>query len=225
MDNQSCLVTGRSTPKLPESTSPAAPSCLQSMATIKHWHRDQDIIEQDSESQNWYCLISGSARQSLVRRDGRRQIADVLLPGDFFGFEVARHNWLAVQAMIEGTITASYPRSAIEELADHDPQVAEEVRRRAFQTIRRLQEQMLLVSTMTAAEKVHGFLRYMHGRVPVRRRGIALPVSRYDIADQLGISVETVSRAITTLRKARVIELDGPRNIHLLETEDSSPGA
>jgi CRP/FNR family nitrogen fixation transcriptional regulator len=224
MDSQYYLVPAVDSvsARLPEHTSPAAPPSLQAMAIIKHWHRDQEIIEQDGESQHWYCVISGSARQSLVRRDGRRQIADILLPGDFFGFETSGRHWLAVQAMTEGTITAAYPRSRIEELADRDYLVAREIRRRAFETIRRMQEQMLLVSTMTAAEKVHGFFRYMHGRLPVREDGIVLPVSRYDIADQLGISVETVCRAITSLREAGLIEMDGPRNIQLHERDDGA---
>lgn len=207
-------------PRISEPISPAAPTSLQSMATIRHWRRDQDIIEQDGVLQNWYCVISGAARQVLVRRDGRRQIADILLPGDFFGFEAMGSHWLAVQAMEDDTITASYPKAQIEELADRNQLVAREIRWRAFQTIRRLQEQTLLISKMTATEKVHGFFRYMHHRLPVRSDVMALPISRNDIADQLGISVETVSRAITSLRNAGVIEMDGPRNIHLLEADD-----
>ncbi|HTJ57194.1 MAG TPA: cyclic nucleotide-binding domain-containing protein [Devosiaceae bacterium] len=219
MDNRNYLAPGRHTvPDAPLELTWSAAAALQSMATVKYWHRDQEIIEQDSESKHWYCVISGSARQSLVRRDGRRQIADILLPGDFFGLEVVNgHHWMAVQALTEGTVTASYPRPRIEALADRNHLVAQEIREQAFRTIRRLHEQTLLVGTMTAEEKVHGYFRYMHGRLRERESDIALPVSRYDIADQLGISVETVCRAITSLRNAGVIDMDGPRNFHLRE--------
>ena len=198
-------------------TSTAA-QILAPFAKIKRWPRDQDIIYQGNNADDWYCVISGACRQCMVQPDGRRRIVDLLLPGDFFGFAAGSAHRFAVQAIAADTIVASYSRSQIEAAADADPLVARAIRERAFSTIARLQEHLLIVGTMTAAEKVRAFLCYMFERLPNSRdSGITLPVSRYDIADQLGISAETVSRAITELKGLGTIHLGGPRNLQTIE--------
>ncbi|MDC9822667.1 cyclic nucleotide-binding domain-containing protein [Devosia sp. ZB163] len=194
------------------------PQILRPFARIKRWPRDQDIVYQGNSADDWYCVISGACRQYMVRPDGRRRIVDILLPGDFFGFTVETAHRFAVQAIAADTIVASYSRSQIEAAADADPLVARAIRERTISTIARLQEHLLVVGTMTAAEKVRAFLSNMFDRLPNRRgSGITLPVSRYDIADQLGISAETVSRAITELRVLGTIHLGSPRNLQTIE--------
>jgi CRP/FNR family nitrogen fixation transcriptional regulator len=199
---------------LPHIDSPSAPAVLQQIATVRLVRREQTIIEQNSEGDSWFCVISGAARQFTINSGGRRQIVDLLLPGDFFGFGPDNHARFAVQAITDDTIVARYPRLQLEALADSDARVARELRVRLSDTIARLQEQALLASTMTATEKVRAFLIHMIGRHPARDEDTTyLPMTRYDIADQLGISVETVSRSITELRSSGVIELAGPRTI------------
>lgn len=194
------------------------PQILGPFAKVKRWPRDQDIIYQGNTADDWYCVISGACRQCMVQPDGRRRIVDILLPGDFFGFAAGSAHRFAVQAIAADTIVASYSRSQIEAAADADPLVARAIRERAFSTIARLQEHLLVVGTMTAAEKVRAFLCYMFERLPNHREGgITLPVSRYDIADQLGISAETVSRAITELKGLGTIHLGSPRNLKTIE--------
>lgn len=203
-------------------TSPVPPPALQSFASIKRWPRDHDIVLQDGVSDNWYCVVSGAARQYIIRPDGRRQIIDILLPGDFFGFSPTDKHRFAVQAVHDDTIVASYSKRRIEALADADPQISREIRARMYETIYRLQEHLLIVSTMTATEKVRAFLSHMSARLPgIHSDGIILPVSRYDIADQLGIAVETVSRAVTELKTSGVIQLDRPRAVQMVARSDS----
>lgn len=195
-----------------------APQILQPFARIKRWRRDQDIVCQGNTADDWYCVISGACRQCMVQPDGRRRIVDILLPGDFFGFTVGSAHRFSVQAIAADTIVASYSRIQIEAEADADPRIARAIQHRTFSTIARLQEHLLVVGTMTAAEKVRAFLCYMFERLPNHRgSGITLPVSRYDIADQLGISAETVSRAITELKELGTIHLGSPRNLQTIE--------
>ncbi|MDB5542521.1 MAG: FixK family transcriptional regulator [Devosia sp.] len=200
----------------PKYSLPTPPLALQSYANIKRWPRDQDIVYQDEWAEDLYCVISGAARQCIVRPDGRRQIVDILLPGDFFGFTPSSTHRFAVQAVVEDTIVASYSRRRIEEMADNDPQVAREFRQRLYMTISRLQEHLLVVGTMRAPEKVRAFLAHLSERIPdLRNDGMVLPVSRYDIADQLGLSVETVCRAMTELKTSGAIHLGGPRKVQI----------
>lgn len=213
----------RADPKPPAAgyLSPIAPSALQAYATIRRWPRDQDIVHQDETSEDLYCVISGAVRQCLVRPDGRRQIVDILLPGDFFGFTPCGTHRLAAQAVVEDTIVANYPWRRIEAAADANPQVAREIRKRMYQTIARLQEHLLVVGTMRAHEKVRAFLAYMAQRLPDNRDdGMLLPVSRYDIADQLGISVETVCRAMTELKSTGAIQLGSPRKVRISDEHE-----
>jgi CRP/FNR family nitrogen fixation transcriptional regulator len=207
---------------LPHVNSLTAPKAFQHFATIRRWQREQDIVSQDGRSESWYCIISGAARQCLIRRDGRRQIVDILLPGDLFGMTPDGGQRFAVQAVAEDTIVASYPRQRVEELMRSNPQIVQDVQRRVFETMARLQEHLLIVGTMTSVEKVRAFLGYMTERLPPGPDGgIILPLSRDDIADQLGISAETVSRAISALKSNGTIQLDGPRQVQLLGADEA----
>jgi CRP/FNR family nitrogen fixation transcriptional regulator len=102
-------------------------------------------------------------------------------------------------------------------LADSDPIVARESREFAFTVIAQLQTQLLVVGRTTAREKVGSFLFEMSHRLERDDRGrVVLPVSRYDIADYLAISAETVSRSISRLRGLGLINLAEPRHVRIL---------
>lgn len=191
---------------------------LRAIAEMTQWSREEEICSQEGAADYWYYVIAGAARKCLVRRNGQRQIVDLLLPGDFFGFTVEGKHRFSVQAITDGTLITRYPRQRVEDLADHNPLLAKIVREHAFETIKRLQKQLLIISRMTATEKVGDFLVEMSERLPQdARNGTSLPVSRYDIADHLGISVETVSRSITQLKERGSIMLGGPRRINIID--------
>ena len=198
------------------SSAPAEPPRLRSIAHLRRFRREQDIYGQEDRSDTWYRVISGSARKYLTRADGRRQLVDIYLPGDFFGFTSRVHHKFAVQAVADETLVACYPRQRVEALAEEDSATAREIRIQCFEALERLQEQMLVVGTMTAQEKVREFLFYFHDRLSASKDdGLVLPISRYDIADMLGISAETVCRAFTDLQERGVISLQGPRRIRI----------
>lgn len=217
MQNQAL---GRSLPRPSDAdTQPAFPTALQALATLRCWQRERDIVAQDEVADRWYCVIEGVARQCLIRPDGRRQIVDILLPGDFFGLTGGCQRF-AVQAIADHTVIAGYPRRHVETLMESNPRLAQEVHGRMLETMARLQENLLIVSTMTSVEKVRAFLGYMAARLPSGPDGtVVLPLSRYDIADQLGISAETVSRAISALKSDGAIHLGGPRQVQLIDAE------
>jgi CRP/FNR family nitrogen fixation transcriptional regulator len=198
----------------------AEPIALRSIAHSRRFRREQDIYSQEDKSDSWYRVASGAARKYLTRADGRRQIVDIHLPGDYFGFTQGGRHRFSVQAVADDTMIVCYPRQRVEALADRDPSVAREIRMRSFEAISRLQEQLLIVGTMTAQEKVRVFLLYVRARLSVSNddsNDIALPISRYDIADMLGISVETVCRAFTDLQQRGAISLQGPRRIRITQ--------
>jgi CRP-like cAMP-binding protein len=156
----------------------------------------------------------------VAQPDGRRQIVELLLPGDFFGFTALTEYDSTVEAVAEGTIVASYPRRRVEMLAEADPQLSREILQVTFEALSRLQAQLMILGRITATEKVSSFLLKMAGRLSDQTLDhVDLPISRYDIADYLGLSVETVSRSLTSLKNRGLIALSGPRLVRIIDRD------
>lgn len=153
---------------------------------------------------HWYHLESGMARNSTLFADGRRRIVDFFMPGDFFGFSAGRAHSFDVEAIPEGTVVTRYQRHEIERLAESDSELARQIRIWIFNAVSRLETRILILGRVTSREKVNAFLNEMSERSPAEVT-IPLLMSRYDIADYLGLSVETVSRALTVLRERGVL--------------------
>jgi CRP/FNR family nitrogen fixation transcriptional regulator len=184
------------------------------------FHRGQEICSEGQSVEHWYFLISGAARRCTIRPDGRRQIVDLLLPGDFFGLAFGDQSDSTIEAVAENTVVAGYPRPRIEILADSDPKIARELREIAFTALSRMQTQLLILGRITALEKVGSFILEMAARLSNGdSERVALPVSRYDIADYLGVSVETVSRALSDLKQRGVIKLLGTRTVSIVHRD------
>ncbi|MBM0105035.1 helix-turn-helix domain-containing protein [Steroidobacter sp. S1-65] len=167
---------------------------------------------------SWYRLLTGAACECVLTADGRRQIVNFLLPGDLFGFCARSRHEFSVEIIVDGTAFARYPRRQAEELASADAEVASAIRQRAFESISRLQARMVLLGRTNALEKVSAFLLEMAERPSVGiGDDLVLPMSRYEIADYLAMAVETVSRAITTLKAQGAITLANSRQVRITD--------
>jgi CRP/FNR family transcriptional regulator, nitrogen fixation regulation protein len=204
----------------PLPTPPDPLKCLEPLAVIIPCRRGEEICCEGQPAEYWYRVISGTARRCVVRSDGRRQIVDLLLPGDFFGFTSRDEYDFTVEAVAEGTRVASYPRRRVEMLADTDPVLARKIRQVVFEALARLQGQLLILGRVTAPEKVGSFLLEMAARSSGGREDrVVLPISRYDIADYLAVSVETVSRSLTDLKHRGIIRFLGTRLVCIVDRE------
>lgn len=182
------------------------------------YRRSQEICSQAQISDYLYLLVSGAARCCALRTDGRRQIVDLILPGDLFGLTHPGIAELVIEAVSDGTTVTRCPRLRVERMADADPQLAREVREAALDALARLQAQLLVLGRVTATEKVSAFLLELARRTPLdAKSNLTLPMSRYDIADYLAISVETVCRSLTDLKQRGVITFSGCRRIRLVD--------
>jgi CRP/FNR family nitrogen fixation transcriptional regulator len=191
---------------------------LDSIAVRGHYARGQEIYKELAPVECWYRIESGVARRFSTRADGKRQIVDLLLRGDVFGFGSRGKHHFAVEAAIEDTIVARYPRCRLEASAGSDPRIARELREAACQAMSRLHALILNLGRTTAEQKVGHFLVKIAERLPDGRSdSVMLPISREDIADYLAVSVETVSRALTQLRQRGLIRLTGTRQIRILD--------
>jgi CRP-like cAMP-binding protein len=199
---------------------------LTSIAATFSCHRGQVICHQDRPASAWYRVLSGAARCSVVRIDGRRQIVDFLLPGDFFGFTPHKEYDFAAEAIVANTVIASYPCRALEKLADSDADLARELRHVPFEAMSRLQSQVLIIGRVTAMEKVGSFLLNIAARLSHGHGDrIVLPMSRYDMADYLALSVETVSRALTDLKRRGMIVSASTRQFRIVDRDALEDGS
>jgi CRP/FNR family transcriptional regulator, nitrogen fixation regulation protein len=196
-------------------------ACLAAMepfGEVTSFHRGEEIYAQRDPAQHWYRVLGGMARKFAITAGGERQIVDFLLPNDFFGFTAHDKRAFSVEAVTEGTVVARYPRHRVEAVADCDPRVGRLIRETAFQALSRMQARMLILGRTTAAEKVSAFLAEMADRSGDRpAESFVLPMSRYDIADYLALSVETVSRALTELQHRGAIVLVSTHRVKIVK--------
>jgi CRP/FNR family transcriptional regulator, nitrogen fixation regulation protein len=200
-------------------TDPTEP--MERLAILERCRQGETLYHRNDPAQHWYRIVNGAARKCAVTPDGRRQIVDFLLPGDLFGFGTRDHcHCFSVEVLIPGTLVARYPRQLVEALAEADPGVARRIREMAFESIARLQRQMVLLGRTSALSKVSAFLLQMAERCNTGpANAVSLPMSRYDIADYLAIAVETVSRTLTELRRCGAIALNGARHVRIINRE------
>jgi len=191
---------------------------LDRLAVSARYARGQEIYAPDDPADHWYRLTSGMARKCALTADGRRQIVDFLLSGDLFGLITRSEHRFAVEAVVDGTVVARYPRRHVERLADSDPEIGRAIREAAFETISRSQVRMIILGRMSAQGKVGAFLLEMAERA--RDAGpdaVLLPMSRYDIGDYLALAAETVSRTLSDLRQSGAIRFEGTHRIRILD--------
>ena len=161
------------------------------------------------------CVLGGAVRKFAVGPNGRRQIIDLIVTGDFLGFAPADPAFL-LEAVSNDTRIVSFTRDRIDELESRFPAVSALMQNCAADAIHRLEHHLLVQSRITAREKVAAYLAAITRRMKRSRNNtIVLPVSRYDIADHLGIAVETVSRTMTALRRRGSIAFQSPRQIEI----------
>jgi CRP-like cAMP-binding protein len=174
--------------------------------------RNAEIYGENEPAEYLYKVVTGSVRTYKVLNDGRRQIGAFYLPGDVFGLEVSDAHTFSAEAIVSSKILV-IKRSALVGLAARDTETARKLWTMTAGELQRVQAHILLL-IKTAQERVAGFLLEMAARVPVGNE-IDLPMSRQDIADYLGLTIETVSRTLTQLENIAAIAVPSSRRIVL----------
>jgi CRP/FNR family transcriptional regulator, nitrogen fixation regulation protein len=184
---------------------------LELMGAVMPFARNAEIYGENEPAEYLYKVVSGAARTYKVMVDGRRQIGAFYLPGDIFGLETGDEHTLSAEAITDCRIVV-IKRSAVVALAAKDNDVAREMWALTARELARMQEHVLLL-IKSAQERVAGFLLEMSDRVG--GGAVELPMSRQDIADYLGLTIETVSRTLTHFERSATIEVPRSRRILL----------
>lgn len=165
----------------------------------------------------WARIVGGAARLCVLQNADRRRIIDFQLPGDLLE-PAACGPGFDLEAVCDGTVMAVYRNRGAERWAAADPYVPREVRELSLAMASRFRRQILILGHSTAMGKLCAFLVEMQQRSAGNQPDtIVLPMSRYDIADYLAISVETVSRSLTALQARKAIALVNQREIKILD--------
>ena len=199
------------TPALDDATEPLAQTMRLLGATMSY-PRHTEIFGENEPANYLYKVVSGCVRTYKILSDGRRQIGGFYLPGDIFGLEFANAHTLSAVAIADTKVLV-IRRRALHALAGRDPAIARELFILTGRELRRVQDRILLL-IKSAQERVAGFLLEMADRVSAGD-AVELPMSRQDIADYLGLTIETVSRTLTSLECSAAIEVSTSRRIVL----------
>jgi CRP/FNR family transcriptional regulator, nitrogen fixation regulation protein len=159
-----------------------------------------------------YRIISGVVRTFRVLPDGRRQVEGFHFSGDVFSMELGTTYELSAEAVADSRILVM-KRSLIDSLLQNDPAVARELLMWSYRTLSRAREQMLLLGRKSASEKVASFLLQLEKTST--EDSVLIPMCRSDIADYLGLTVETVSRVLAQLERTEAIELPSSRKMRV----------
>ncbi len=185
---------------------------MQLMGAIMSHSRNSEIFGESEPADYLYKVMSGCVRTYKTLNDGRRQIGGFYLPGEVFGLSFDDEHTVSAEAIADSKVLV-IKRSAVDGLAGRDPAMARELFTLTGRELRRAQERVLLL-IKSAQERVAGFLLEMADRMSAGD-AVELPMSRQDIADYLGLTIETVSRTLTALECSAAIELSTARHVVL----------
>ena len=175
------------------------------------------LASEGEDADCFFNVTSGSVKLYKLLPDGRQQIVGFLFPGDFIGLAVRDTYAYSVEA-IEPTTACRFERRKFEALLERFPEMAFRLRERASDELAIAQEQMLSLGRKSAKERVASFLIQLSqraGRMGLPTNPITLPMTRADIADYLGLTIETVSRTMTRLKVEGVITLGAGNEVTL----------
>jgi CRP-like cAMP-binding protein len=190
--------------------------CPEIVGTPFSYGREEEIYGEGEDAEFVYRVIAGAVRTYKVLGDGRRQITGFHLPGDLFGFEQDRTHRHSAEALSD-TKVLIFRRQAIQRAATRNADIACHLWDMATSGLRHAQDHMLLLGRRSAVERVATFLLDVDERLG-GSGSFALPMTRRDIADYLGLTIETVSRTLSQLEEAGALLRPGGRQLSLRRT-------
>ena len=185
---------------------------MEIMGAPMSFSRNTEIYGENEPADYLYKVVSGSVRTYKIFDDGRRQIGGFYFPGDLFGLEVGEAHQFSAEA-IDNCVVLVIKRSSLVALAERDGDIARQLWSFTAGELQRVRAHMLLL-IKSAEERVACFLLEMADRLSTVE-SVELSMSRQDIADYLGLTIETVSRTITQLASEQAIGLPSARRIVL----------
>lgn len=173
--------------------------------SIKH---GREIVGQGDATQFCYKILYGCVRRVKLMEDGRRQICAFLMAGDLIGFDDLVTHDFAAEA-VSDVVLRRYPRRLVEALADGQLALARRLRELTAASLRTAHSHLMLLGRKSASERIASFLLEIAARLPEQGDCVVcLPMTRTDVADYLGLTIETVCRNLAQFRRDGTIAID-----------------
>ena len=195
----------------PHGASSKIAQVMSRMGAAMRFAKDDEIFFQDDDAELIYLLQSGAARTTRLLADGRRQVGGFYYPGDLIGFETGEQHRFSAEALCDCTVLVLKRRALNEFAGDDDLERAIWDVTRA--ELERMQDHLLVLGRKTACERVASFLMGVAERETTDQHD--LHMGRQDMADYLGLTIETVSRMLTQLQSASVVSFESARQFRV----------
>jgi len=167
-----------------------------------------EILAENETADYIYQIVSGAVRALKLLPDGRRQIGAFYLPGDIFGVENGDAHRLTAEAIVDTKVLLAKRTRIFGEFSEESLTGSREVLKLLTRSLQHAENHLLLLGRQSSIEKVAAFLIEMDRRLQSPEE-IILPMNRRDIADYLGLTIESVSRALSILRSEGLLSFRG----------------
>lgn len=196
---------------------------LERIGRTQGYSAKTTIFEQGRDAGFVYNLTAGTLRLSKLLPDGRRQIVGFAMPGDFLGLDFEPTHSFTADSLTPAKL-CQFSRIGFNDMLDEKPRVLRRLMTMASHELAMAQEQMVVLGRRTAEEKIAAFLvgmRNRYARIHGPSVHVPLPMTRLDIGDYLGLTVETVSRMMTRMAREKTIVIvpDGVRLLDVAKLE------
>jgi CRP/FNR family transcriptional regulator len=195
---------------------------LSKISTSVALEPDNVVFYEGDDSNYLFNVVSGAVRLSKLLPDGRRQITGFLFPGDFLGLSVADQYAYTAEALTE-TSLCRFNRNSLTKMVDAFPKLEHRLLQLASNELAQAQDHIMVLGRKTATERIATLLSKLAHRIGQKTEAgwqLEVPMSRMDIADYTGLTIETVSRLLTKLRKKGVIDTPQSRSFHIPNLEE-----
>jgi len=185
---------------------------------------NQNIFLQQENSENLYNITQGNVKIYQLLSDGRIQIIGFLYPGDFFGsYKTGKYNYSA--EAIGEVKTCVFKHEALNKYLEKNMNLAKELLNMTSQELTLAQDRIGVLGKMNANERLATFILNIskqRARIGWKNNPVSLPMTRQDIADYLGLTLETVSREFTKLKISNVIKVMNSKQIYINDIDKLS---
>ncbi len=189
------------------------PRDLRFSSAVLNLAQNQEIYGETDRCDGFFRVVAGVVRTCRFLSDGRRQVDDFLVAGDLFGFEMGARRMLSAEAACPAAVIR-YRYRPDASVPANDDELTQLLFAHALRSLARAQEHAVLLGRRTAVEKVAAFLIDWTAHSP-GGEVVLLSMTRNDIADYLGLTVETISRTLALLQRHAFLELSSARRIRL----------
>lgn len=201
---------------------------LSDIMVHKHFVRGQQLWSEEDEADVFAIVISGTVKLFKMLTDGRQQIVGLLFPSDCFGRTFSETQQTFAEAATNVEICC-FPRKQFEHVLRRHPELEHALLEKTLNDLDSARDWMVALGRKSAGEKIAGFLLQMsrkseltkcpHDRPSPNLPTFVLPLSRGEIADCLGLTIETVSRNFTKLRVSDVIRLIDGQTVEVCDPD------